>query len=76
MIYLKRFCFCLISILCIVIGLAGTLIETCTYPIWGTIGYIITGKDLMDYLELSYSWKWSLEFLDWYEKSKFGPNDD
>lgn len=51
------------------IGIIGTIIETFTYPIWYTIYYVITGKD---YLRLSYFWKYSLKFINWYE-NKFEP---
>ena len=75
MIYLKRFCFAIIGFLCIVIGIIGTLLEIILYPILGLICYVITGNTYLDPYDLSYSWKYSLKFLDWY-KNKFGPNDD
>ena len=75
MIYLKRFCFAIIGFLCIVIGLIGTLFEMGLYPIWGLICYVITGSTHLDLCDLSYSWKYSLKFFDWYG-NKFGPNDD
>ena len=72
MIYLKRFCFAIVSFICISIGIVGTFIEILLYPIWGFICYIITGDTHLDPCELSYTWKYSIKFLDWYE-SKFGP---
>lgn len=72
MIYLKRFCFAIISVTCIFIGIVGTLIEILSYPIWGLICYVITGHDQLEYLELSFSWKYTMEFLDWYY-NKLGP---
>lgn len=73
MIRLKRFCFCIVVFVCMLIGIIGTIIETFIYPIWYTIYYVITGKDVI--LRLSYSWKYFMKFINWYE-NKFGPNDD
>lgn len=66
MIYLKKFCFAIISFICIFIGVIGTLIEVFSYPIC----YVITGQNY-DF-ELSFSWKYTMKFLDWYH-NKFGP---
>jgi hypothetical protein len=79
MIYLKRFCFAIVAFLCMSIGgIIGTLLEMILmilYPIWGLICYVITGNTYLDLYDLSYSWEYSMKFLDWY-KNKFGPNDD
>ena len=70
MIYLKRFCFAIIAFLCIFIGVVGTLIELFLGPILSLIYYVITGYN---YFELSFSWKYTMKFLNWYH-NKFGPN--
>lgn len=72
MIYIKRFCFAIVSFICIFIGVVGTFIEILLYPIWGLTCYVITGYTHLDPCELSYIWKYSIKFLDWYE-NKFGP---
>lgn len=72
MIYLKRFCFVVVSFISILFGVIGTFIEITLYPIWGTICYIITGDSGIDPCELSHTWNMSIKFLDWYA-DKFGP---
>ena len=67
MIYLKRFCFVIIGFLCITVGIVGTLLEIILYPIWGIICYVITGYDHLDNLESSFSWAYTMKFLDWYQ---------
>lgn len=72
MIYLKRFCFVVISFISILFGAIGTFIEIILYPIWGTICYIITGDNGLDSYEFSHTWNIFIKFLDWYSY-KFGP---
>lgn len=72
MIYLKRFCFAIISFICIFIGVIGTLLQCTTLPIWGLFQYVFTGIDPCEGDNFNIIWRYSMKFLDWYH-NKFGP---
>ena len=70
MIYLKRFGFVILMIVCTAIGLLLYFISTVTSPIWATIYYVYTGNDPFKEGLFEFLWRLSFDLLDWY-KNKF-----
>lgn len=70
MIYIKRFCFCIVMSLSIAFIVIVTLLMMVTYPIWVMIYYVITGNDPEDIV--GFPVDIIDNFMDWYDE-RFGP---
>lgn len=72
MIYIKRFCFCIVMFLSVVFGIVGTLVFLLSSPIWGLIYYTFSGNDPFDDELCESVWNLTIHFMEWYDE-RFGP---
>lgn len=72
MIYIKRFCLCIVAFLSIVSMIAIVLIMLMTFPVWALTYYVITGDDPLKEEIMEFPQRVTNDFLSWYD-DRFGP---
>ena len=75
MIYIKRFCLCIVAVMLLLLAGITFLLQLVTFPLYGLVYYVTTGEDPLNEEYMDFFINHINNFMDWY-KNKFGPNDD
>jgi len=75
MIYIKRFCLCIVVVILLLFTGIMFLLQLITFPLYGLVYYVTTGKDPLTEEYMDFWENRSNNFMNWYI-NKFGPNDD
>lgn len=75
MIYIKRFCLCIVAVISLLLAGIMFLLQLVTFPLYGLVYYVATGKDPLTEEYMDFWINHTNNFMNWYI-NKFGPNDD